>query len=55
MAHRSSVLRGKVQMASTESAYRYVTAKSRRNSPERLRLRKFDPTVRRHVEFVETR
>jgi large subunit ribosomal protein L33 len=55
MAHRSSSLRGKVLLRSTESPFSYVTGKSRRNNPDRLRLRKFDPTVRRHVEFVESR
>lgn len=55
MAHRSASLRGKILLRSTESPFSYVTGKSRRNSPDRLRLRKFDPTVRRHVEFVESR
>lgn len=54
MAQRSSTGRGKVLMRSTESAFQYVTAK-RRSGSERLRLRKYDPTVRRHVEFVENR
>ncbi len=37
------------------TGYRYVTTKNRRNTPERLRIRKYDPKARRHVEFVETR
>ena len=33
----------------------YVTRKNRRNDPDRISLRKYDPIVRRHVEFKETR
>lgn len=33
----------------------YVTRKNRRNHPDRLVLRKFDPRVRRHVDFREER
>ncbi|MFJ9681753.1 50S ribosomal protein L33 [Streptomyces sp. NPDC101194] len=33
----------------------YVTRKSRRNNPDRLVLRKFDPVVGRHVLFREER
>lgn len=37
------------------TGYCYVTRKNRRNSPERLRLRKYDPVIRAHVEFAEGR
>lgn len=33
----------------------YVTRKSRRNNPDRLGLRKFDPAAGRHVLFREER
>lgn len=33
----------------------FVTRKNRRNVPDRLTLRKYDPVVRRHVEFREER
>lgn len=33
----------------------YVTRKNRRNSPDRLVLRKYDPVVRRHADFREER
>ncbi|MGW0962893.1 50S ribosomal protein L33 [Streptomyces gelaticus] len=39
--------------AGTGSAY--VTRKNRRNDPERMVLRKYDPVARRHVEFREER
>lgn len=37
------------------TGYTYVTRKNRRNDPDRLVLRKFDPVARRHVEFREER
>ena len=42
-----------IKMRSTESAYTYHTQKNKRNSPERLQLRKYDPVLRRHVMFKE--
>ena len=33
----------------------YVTRKSRRNDPDRLVVRKYDPVLRKHVEFREER
>lgn len=37
------------------TGFTYVTRKSRRNDPDRMRLRKFDPIARVHVEFREER
>ena len=37
------------------TGHTYVTRKNRRNTPDRLVLRKFDPVVRRHVEYKESR
>ncbi|WHP18601.1 50S ribosomal protein L33 [Cellulomonas sp. ES6] len=33
----------------------YVTRKNRRNDPDRIVLKKYDPVVRRHVDFKEER
>jgi large subunit ribosomal protein L33 len=45
-----------IKLRSTEgTGYTYVTRKNRRNTPDRLTLRKYDPTVRRHVLFREER
>lgn len=45
-----------VKLRSTAgSGHTYVTRKNRRNTPDRMRLRKFDPVVRRHVEYREER
>ena len=35
--------------------YTYVTRKNRRNDPDRIVLRKYDPLLRRHVQFREER
>ncbi len=44
-----------IKLRSTESSYVYITEKNRRNTAERLSLRKYDPFVRRHVIFKEAR
>ncbi|MBM3668821.1 MAG: 50S ribosomal protein L33 [Actinobacteria bacterium] len=49
-------LRPLVKMRLTAgTGYTYVTRKNRRNTPDRLVLRKFDPMVRKHVECREGR
>ncbi len=42
-----------VKMKSTESGHIYYTQKSRRNDPQRIELKKYDPFVRRHVLYKE--
>ncbi|MER7078106.1 large subunit ribosomal protein L33 [Saccharopolyspora kobensis] len=37
------------------TGFTYVTTKSRRNNPDRVVLRKYDPVARKHVEFREER
>lgn len=45
-----------VRLASSAgTGYTYSSTKNRRNTPERMRLKKYDPVVRRHVEFVESK
>jgi large subunit ribosomal protein L33 len=44
-----------VKMQSTESPHMYYTEKNRRNNPQRIELRKFDPIVRKHVLFKESK
>jgi large subunit ribosomal protein L33 len=56
MAAKSSDIRPIVKLRSTAgTGFTYVTRKNRRNDPDRMTLRKFDPVVRRHVEFREER
>jgi large subunit ribosomal protein L33 len=45
-----------VRLRSTAgTGYTYVTRKNRRNDPDRMTLRRYDPLVRRHVDFREER
>jgi large subunit ribosomal protein L33 len=44
-----------VKMKSTKSDYFYYTSKNKTSTPERIALKKFDPTIRQHVEFKETK
>jgi large subunit ribosomal protein L33 len=37
------------------TGYTYVTRKNRRNDPDRLVLRKYDPVVKEQVDFREER
>ena len=49
-------IRLKVRLRSTaDTGYTYITRKNRRNDPDRLVLRKYDPTAGRHVDFREER
>jgi large subunit ribosomal protein L33 len=51
-----STLRPVIKLRSTAgTGYTYVTRKSRRNDPDRLVIRKYDPVIGRHIEFREER
>lgn len=44
-----------IKLRSTESGHMYVTSKNRRNDTQRLELKKYDPLVRKHVLYRETK
>ena len=44
-----------IRLVSTESSSTYWSTKSKRNTPDRLQLRKYDPKLRRHAIFREAR
>ncbi|MFE9443782.1 50S ribosomal protein L33 [Streptomyces sp. NPDC006602] len=49
-------LRPVIKLRSTAgTGFTYVTRKNRRNDPDRMTVRKYDPVVRRHVDFREER
>ncbi len=53
MAKQSFV---KIKLVSTaDTGYFYVTKKNPRNLTEKLTFRKYDPIVRKHVEFKEAK
>jgi large subunit ribosomal protein L33 len=47
--------REKIKLKSSESNEVYWTTKNKRNVTERLELKKFDKTLRRHVNFKEAK
>lgn len=47
--------RERVKMKSSKSSFFYFTTKNKTNTPARLTLTKYDPIVREHVEFKETK
>ena len=52
----STDIRPVVKLKSTAgTGYTYVTRKNRRNDPDRIVLRKYDPVIQRHVDFREER
>jgi len=55
MAKKSKEARSYVKMQSSESAHCYFTEKNRRNTTDRLELKKYDPTVRKHVVYKEAK
>jgi len=45
-----------IQIESTEgTGFRYTITKSKRLHPERVEFKKYDPIVRKHVVFKETK
>ena len=47
--------REKIKLKSTESAEVYWTMKNKRNTTERLELKKYDKKLRKHVTFKEAK
>ena len=47
--------RENVRLKSTESTACYWTTKNKRNTTERIELKKFDPILRKHVVFKEAK
>ncbi|MDA0368435.1 MAG: 50S ribosomal protein L33 [Proteobacteria bacterium] len=46
----------KIKMLSTaDTGFYYVTKKNPRNQTEKMVMKKYDPVVRKHVEFKEAR
>ena len=44
-----------IKLRSTESGHTYTTTKNRKNDPSRLELKRYDPTLRRHVVYRESK
>ena len=56
MAKKNNTKRKLVGLVSEESVVRaYYTKKNTMNTPDKLSLKKYDPVLRKHVLFVETK
>ncbi|TVQ41335.1 MAG: 50S ribosomal protein L33 [Geminicoccaceae bacterium] len=53
MAKPQTVLIKLVSTAGT--GYFYTTSKNTRNTTEKMKMKKYDPKVRKHVEFTEAK
>lgn len=42
-------------VSSADTGHFYTTTKNKRNSPEKLEIRKFDPVVRKYVAYKEAK
>nr|WP_283808666.1 50S ribosomal protein L33 [Microvenator marinus] len=50
------MMREKIRMVSSAgTGFFYTTMKNKRKTPDKLRLKKYDPVIRQHVEFVEAK
>lgn len=47
--------RENIKLKSSESTYHYYTKKNKTATPDRLTRKKYDPIMRKHVEFKETK
>jgi len=56
MAKKNNTKRKLVGLVSDESGNRtYYTKKNTMNTPDKLSLRKYDPILRKHVTYTETK
>lgn len=48
--------REKIKLESTAgTGHFYTTTKNKRNMPEKMEIKKYDPVVRKHVAYKETK
>ena len=49
-------MREKIRLVSTAgTGFFYTTTKNRKNTPENLLLKKYDPKIRQYVDFKEAK
>ncbi|MCB1148849.1 MAG: 50S ribosomal protein L33 [Chlamydiia bacterium] len=51
----ASKKREKITLRSSKSHHTYHTIKNKTNSPDRIELTKYDPVVREHVPYKESK
>jgi large subunit ribosomal protein L33 len=49
-------MREKIKLVSSaDTGHFYTTIKNKRNSPDKLEIKKYDPVVRKHVIYKEAK
>ena len=49
-------MREKIKLVSSAgTGYFYTTKKNKRNTPEKIEIKKYDPVVRKHVAYKEAK
>jgi large subunit ribosomal protein L33 len=49
-------MREKIKLVSSaDTGHFYTTLKNKRNTPDKLEMKKFDPVVRKHVIYKEAK
>ncbi|MEO8938190.1 MAG: 50S ribosomal protein L33 [Burkholderiaceae bacterium] len=49
-------MRDKIKLESTAgTGHFYTTTKNKKTTPEKIEMKKFDPVVRKHVPYKETK
>ncbi|GHC24588.1 MULTISPECIES: 50S ribosomal protein L33 [Aidingimonas] len=49
-------MRDKIRMVSSAgTGHFYTTDKNKRNTPDKLEMKKFDPVIRKHVMYKEAK
>ncbi|KHD07250.1 50S ribosomal protein L33 [Candidatus Thiomargarita nelsonii] len=49
-------MRDKIKLVSSaKTGHFYTTTKNKRSTPDKLVLKKYDPVVRKHVEYKEAK
>ncbi|MFT7556474.1 MAG: large subunit ribosomal protein L33, partial [Planctomycetota bacterium] len=53
---RSKIMRDLIKLVSTAgTGHFYTTDKNKKNTPDKLVFKKYDPVVRKHVEYKESK
>lgn len=49
-------MRDKIKLVSTAgTGHFYTTTKNKKNMPEKMEIKKFDPVIRKHVAYKEAK
>jgi large subunit ribosomal protein L33 len=53
---KDAIMRDKIRLVSSAgTGHFYTTDKNKRNMPDKMQIKKFDPVVRKHVMYSEAK